>query len=64
MPFLKKEAWDWWYVNDPPQVIVVHKPAWPGEPGYEYGWHSENLRDFGYRYRMVKSFGAVEVYQR
>lgn len=62
--YLRREEWEWWYKSDPPNVIVMHKPAWPGEPGYEVGWQSGTLRDFRSGYKMVKSFGLVEIYQR
>lgn len=62
--YLKVEQWEWWFKSDPPNVIVVHKPAWPGEPGYGVGWQPDTLRDFRDSYEMVKSFGLVEIYQR
>lgn len=64
LPFLKKEAWEWWYKTNPPQIIVMHKPAWPGEPALDSGWNLETLRDFEDRYRMVRNFGTIEIYQR
>lgn len=31
--YLANDEWDWWYVHEPkPEYIVMHGPAWPGEP--------------------------------
>ena len=33
VPLLSKDPWFWWFADFPePRFVVVHVPAWPGEP--------------------------------
>lgn len=63
LPHLKKEEWDWWFVHKPPSVVVVHTPAWSGEPSIKMGWQPDNFQQFQARYAKAASFGQIEVYR-
>jgi arabinofuranosyltransferase len=62
LAFIKKEQWDWWFVEHRPGVIVTHQPRWDGEPDVTRGWRQENHDAFLRDYRLVQEFGAVQVY--
>lgn len=64
IPSLQKERWDWWFQDQPPDVIVVHRPGWTGEPTHAHGWKTETLERFNRDYVKARSFGELDVFIR
>lgn len=52
----------WWFnTTNPPAMVLIHAPIWPGEPSPYWGplW-----KTFGQKYHRVLRIGSVAVYHR
>ncbi|HET6267078.1 MAG TPA: hypothetical protein VFG11_05105 [Acidobacteriota bacterium] len=52
----------WWFTTEnPPSMVLIHAPIWPGEPSPYWGplW-----KTFGQTYHRVLRIGSVSVYRR
>ncbi len=62
---LLQHRWDFWFTDAAePRFIVMHNPAWVGEPGFaSTPWSAAALAEFTKHYHRVDQAGIVEVLQ-
>lgn len=61
---LKAGQWDWW-LQENPEYIVIHDPAWIGEPyAAHYSWPAAALAAFSQSYHEVYRVGSIRLFRR
>jgi len=63
LPHLKRQQWDWWFVEDPPEIIVTHAHPAIGEPDPAV-WPEASYRAFRAQYHRLYANDRVIVYGR
>ena len=60
---IQQHRWDFWFTDSPePRYIVVHVPAWVGEPGFsDTPWSAPALNQYAGEYHPAFHSGIVEI---